>query len=769
MSLLSTIRPCAKVLLALLLGVSTRAGAQQPAASPAPVEPPPPGAGFEARLAFAQAMGAPWRFIQDGGMQLPRTGYAVSGSELGAPEWFRDGARIIRWSNAGPHAGTFVIVDARAGTQDPVLPSADLRAQLVSLLGREIELPGAGGGINFALRPDQQGVYFRLGGRPFSLGFADRRLAAADSTDPAVMALRLGRLSPDGRKVAVARGGGLVVSGPQGTIVERPGEKDYEWSLPEQPWSPDSRFLLALRVDQRGVHRIPLVDYGTPIESVLTAPYSKTGTPLARTEAYLVEAATGQVRQLPALEEGYYNAVGWRPDGSEALLLHRSRDGKVLEARAINPVSGEMRTVLREENRATFVADLNFDASGWRSQLTPLADGFLWASERDGWRNLYRYAWDGRPLRQVTRGRTVVHEVLRTTPREVFFLASEDGDSPYDRHVYRAPLAGGAAARLTTAAGIHNASVSPSGAWLVDVHSSRERPPVSEVAAAGGGSRFTLARSDAGELLRTGYRPPEGFTALADDGTTPIHGVIFTPHDFDPARRYPVINYVYGGPYLAVVPWGYAACFCTPGSGMDAQANAMAQMGYVVVMVDARGTPGRGKAFHDATYGRIGTSEIRDQVAAIRQAAAARPYMDLGRVGIYGGSWGGYYALRGMLTEPEFYKAGYAWAPGSPWEEAVINEPNLGLPGSDSTVYQRAANEPLAANLRGALRMGHGTSDVNAPLSATMRMADALIRANRPFDLMLVPGQGHNPQPPYADYVFADMMRFFETHLRSAQ
>jgi dipeptidyl aminopeptidase/acylaminoacyl peptidase len=766
MRLLSTLRPCARVFLALLLAASTRSWAQQPASPPAPVEPPPPGAGFEARLAFARAAGAPWRFIQDGNMQLPRTGYAVSPDELGAPEWLRDGARIVRWSTSGPHAGTFVMVNARARTQDPVLPSADLRAQLVSLLGREIELPGAGGGINFALRPDQEGVYFRLGGRPFSLGFADRRVAAADSADPEVMALRLGRLSPDRRKVAVARGGGLVVSGAEGTVVERPGEKEYEWMLPEQAWSPDSRFLLVLRVDQRGVHRVPIVDYRTPIESVTTAPYAKVGTPLPRTEVYLVEAATGEVRQLPALEEGYYNAVGWRPDGSETLILRRSRDGKVLELMAITPSTGATRTVLREENRATFVADLNFDQGGWRSQLTPLADGFLWASERDGWRNLYLYAWDGRQVRQVTRERLVVHAVLRATPREVFFVASEDGDSPYDRHVYRAPLAGGAAARLTGAAGIHNASVSPTGAWFADVHSSRERPPVSEVAAADGGSRFTYLQADAGALLRTGYRPPEGFTALADDGAARIHGVIFKPYDFDPSRRYPVINFVYGGPFLAVVPWGYAGCFCTPGSGMDEEANAMAQMGYVVVMVDARGTPGRGKAFHDATYGRIGTSEIRDQAAAIRQAAATRPYMDLGRVGIYGASWGGYYALRGMLTAPEFYRAGYAFAPGSPWEEAVINEPNLGLPGSDSTVYQRAANEPLAANLRGALRIAHGTSDVSAPLSATMRMADALIRANRPFDLFMFPGQDHNLQPPYAEYLLADIMRFFEAHLR---
>ncbi|MBD0321254.1 MAG: DPP IV N-terminal domain-containing protein, partial [Gemmatimonadetes bacterium] len=539
MRTISTIRPAAGVL--LLLAASVPARAQQPA-------PPPPDAPFEARLAFARAVSFPGRFIRDGAPQLPRTGYAVARDELGAPEWFRDGTRLVRWSTSGPQAPTFVIVDPRARTHTPVLPSAELKAQLTALLGREAELPGEGGWINFALRPDQRGIYFRTGGRPFTLGFTDRRVVPADTMDPALSALRLGRLSPDLQRVATDREGSLLVAGANGTIVERRGEKEYEWTLPEQAWSPDSRFLLALRTDQRKLHRIPIVDYRAPVEEVTMAPYSKVGTPLARVEAYLVEAATGEVRQAPALEEGYYNAVGWRPDGSEALLLFRSRDGKVLELRGIDAATGAMRTVLREENRATFVTDLNFELGGWRSQVRALPDGFLWASERDGWRNLYLYGWDGRLVRQVTRGRTVVHEVMRATPREVFFLASEDGDSPYDRHVYRAPLSGGAAKRLTREPGVHNASVSPTGAYFVDLHSSRERPPVTEVVAADGASRFTLLRADVSALLRTGYRPPEGFTALAADGATRLHGVVFKPNNFDPARRYPVINFVYGGP-----------------------------------------------------------------------------------------------------------------------------------------------------------------------------------------------------------------------------
>lgn len=272
--------------------------------------------------------------------------------------------------------------------------------------------------------------------------------------------------------------------------------------------------------------------------------------------------------------------------------------------------------------------------------------------------------------------------------------------------------------------------------------------------------KTVLWRADVSRLERAGYVPPEGFTATAGDGVTTVHGAIFKPYDFDPARRYPVINYVYGGPYRTVLPWGYVECRCSPASGFDGEAVDLANAGFIVVLVDGRGTPDRGKAFHDATYGRIGQSEIAEQMAAIRAAAATRPYMDLDRVGIYGASWGGYYAIRALLTSSGFYKAGYALAPGSPWEEAMINEPNLGLPAQNPAGYEAASNEPLAANLQGALRLVHGTADDSAPLGTTMRMTNALVRAGKRFEMLILPGEGHRPDDAQ-HYLFRDMVAFF--------
>jgi dipeptidyl aminopeptidase/acylaminoacyl peptidase len=208
-----------------------------------------------------------------------------------------------------------------------------------------------------------------------------------------------------------------------------------------------------------------------------------------------------------------------------------------------------------------------------------------------------------------------------------------------------------------------------------------------------------------------------------------------------------------------VVQWDFS------GNAMTRTAASLAQMGFVVVMLDARGTPGRSKAFQDANYARIGTVEIDDHVAAIRRLAAGRRYMDVERVGVHGHSWGGYYALRAMLREPDFFKAGYAGAPGDLTEEAVINEPNIGLPDSAAAAYREGSNLPIAGNLKGALKIMHGTSDVNASLATTMRMSDALIRAGKRFDLLVMPGQPHGPPDPFGRYYRDDVRLFLLRHL----
>jgi dipeptidyl aminopeptidase/acylaminoacyl peptidase len=668
---------------------------------------------------------------------------------LGPPQWLKDGERFVYWSAVGPHRGTWVLVDAQTQAIKPLLPADQLQGQLSQITGKPVKLPEH---LRFTLTPDHQSIVFRHEPESFALRIEDGRITRLAPDDMAALAL-----SEDNLGFAVLGEGGRE-------LLRRGGEDDYEWQVPPGAWSPDGRFLMVFRNDARKVHRIPVVDYTTALERVKMVPYTKTGTPLVRSELYIVEPATGRVTQVPpAAEETYDWLAGWRPDSSEALVLHLSRDGKRLDLAAVSAKSGAKRLVLREERPESFVGALDFAVEGWALQVWPLKNNrhFLWMSERDGWRHAYLYDYAGKLERQVTSGAFPVHQVAGVTRDEdaLFLLASADRSAPYDRLLYRVNLAGGDLTKLSPEPGVHRVVISPSGRYYMDGHSTRAEPRAWDVRSTDGRTSLRYAKADASALAEIRYAPPEPITVLAADGVTPLYGVLYKPWDFDARKRYAVIDHIYAGPFLSVVPWSFV------GNGEARAASALAQMGFVVMVLDARGTPGRGKAFQDANYGRVGQTEIPDHAAALRQAAAARPYMDMERVGIHGSSWGGYFALRGMLTAPELFKAGYAGAPGALEEEAIINEPNLGLPSVNPAGYAAGSNLALAKNLRGALKIMHGTSDVNASLSTTMRMADALIREGKRFELLLMPGQPHSLVGPARRYYDDDVRLFFVREL----
>ena len=226
----------------------------------------------------------------------------------------------------------------------------------------------------------------------------------------------------------------------------------------------------------------------------------------------------------------------------------------------------------------------------------------------------------------------------------------------------------------------------------------------------------------------------------ADDGETDLFGAIYQPADFDSNCLYPVIDYIYAGPFERSVPMTFLPEL------QALQAEALAQLGFVVVIIDGRGLPGRSKAFQDFTYGRIGQCEIADHEHVIREVARERAFMNLDRVGVIGHSWGGYFALRAMLMSPDFFKVGVASAPGELTEHAMIMEPYMDLPARNPDGYAAGLNAPHAGKLKGKLLLAHGTSDANAPLSTTMRMVAALVAADVPHDLLLLPGEGHSLQ-----------------------
>jgi dipeptidyl aminopeptidase/acylaminoacyl peptidase len=668
------------------------------------------------------------------------------------PRWLHGQDRLVFWDETGPDAGAWVLVDARSGRQAAILPAVELRKQLSDLTGSPIASLSQ---MRFMIAPDGKAILFTYRTHPFRLDFSDPRVRAAAGLD--ALALSGAVPAPGAAWAASTRDGGFTVVDRAGKVrVERSGETDYEWSLPDQAWSPDGAWLAVWRTDQRAVHHIPLVDYETGLERVSMVPYAKTGTPLAKSELYLVTPATGEViRAAPADGEGYDWLAGWSRDGHTALVLRLSRDGKRLDLSAIDH-AGARRLLLREERRETNVGDLDFITDGWPVQVTPLKDGgFLWMSERDGWRHVYRYDRNGQLLGQVTRGDYPVRRVNAVTADgAVIVTASIDRTRPYDEQLFRTRLSGGPLRPLGDAPGLHRGVTSPSGRFVLDIWSSPALPRRRDLVRVDGGGRVRLTTSDDSAVKAMGWAPPEPVTVSAADGETTIHGAVFKPHDFDPAKRYPVLAYIYGGPFTTVLGGGYV-------TAMSLRAASLAQVGFVVVAFDVRGSAGRSKAFQDATYGKVGQTEIPDYVAGLRQVSASRPWMDMDRVGIVGHSWGGYFALRGMLTAPDIFKAGYAGAPGALEEDAAINEPNMGLPADNPAGYAAGSNAALAGNLKGALKIMHGTADINASLSTTMRMVDALIKADKRFELLIVPGMGHNSDGPDGDYYSEDVDLFF--------
>ena len=277
-----------------------------------------------------------------------------------------------------------------------------------------------------------------------------------------------------------------------------------------------------------------------------------------------------------------------------------------------------------------------------------------------------------------------------------------------------------------------------------------------------GSDPMVLAEADISALREIGWRPPEEFVVKAADGETDVHGLMYKPHDFDPSRKYPLIEIIYAGSQMPAVPRRFVP------SEYGHFAQVLAQLDFVTVVLDAPGTPGRNKAFQDVVYRSIGRNEIPDHVAAIKQIAESRPYMDLDRVGIFGGSWGGYMTVRGMLTAPEFYRVGIASALVADLYDHTLNlEWYVGLPQDNREVYDYASNLLLADQLQGQLLLIHGTLDLNnAPFSSTMKLVDAFIRAGKPFDLLVIPEMAHDAErPDHVKYLNDTRFRYFTEHL----
>jgi dipeptidyl-peptidase 4 len=576
--------------------------------------------------------------------------------------------------------------------------------------------------------------------------------------------------SPDGKRAVFIRDWNLILrdnaTGTE-TALTTDGVKDFGyatdnagWAKSDRPlvvWSPDSRKIATFQQDQRNVAEMYLVSTAVGHPQLQTWKYPLPGDDtVSMIQRVVIDVGAKQVVRLKMPSDqhrsslcdnlvcrgGDWNDVQWAADSSSVAFVSTSRDHRRTVLRVADPSNGDVRDVL-EETVKTFFESGN-GRINWR--YLPASNEVIWFSERDNWGQLYLYDLEtGKLKHQITTGDGNVTQLLHVdaAARVLLFQAvgRERGRDPYFTHLYRVNIDGGAAKLLTPEDANHDISLSPSGRYFVDTYSKPDLPPVSALRDVEGKLIVELERADISKLLASGWRPPQPITVKARDGITDLYGLMYRPTHITPGRKYPIVNHIYPGPQTGSV--GNRSFSVARG---DAQ--ALAELGFVVVEIDGMGTPWRSKKFHEAYYGDMADNTLPDQIAGMKELARRFPWIDITRAGIYGHSGGGYATAAAMFHYPDFFKVGIAesgnhdnrvyeddWA--EKWMGLLENR------GDGFTNYESQANQNFAQNLKGKLLLAHGTMDNNVPPNNTLLVVDALIKANKDFDLLMIPNAAH--------------------------
>ena len=478
-------------------------------------------------------------------------------------------------------------------------------------------------------------------------------------------------------------------------------------------WSPDSRKIATQQQDEREVGEMYLVSTAVGHPTLRVSKFPLPGDKvMAMLHRVVIDVDSGRVVRLQ-MEPDFHRATlgddinvrdyNWSPDSSKLALASVSRDHKQVWLRVADTATGTVRTVLEEKVATQFES-----RTGW--QVLWNSGEVIWHSERDNWGQLYLYDLStGKLKNQITSGDGPVMQIARVDEkaRTLTFGANgrEKGQDPYFLHFYRTGLDGKGNASLTPDDGTHAIQLSPSGKYLIDTYSKPDAPPVVVLRDGEGKLVMPLERTDISKLLATGWKPPTPIKMMAADGKTEIYGLMFTPTKMDPARKYPVVNNVYPGPQTGST----GARTFTPARG-DRQ--ALAELGFIVVTIDGRGTPGRSKAFQDSYYGAMGRDNtIPDQIAGMKELAKKYPFIDLERAGIWGHSGGGFATTTAMFRFPGFFKVGIAESGNhdqrtneDDWGERYQGLVVKNADGTDN--YDAEANQNFAKNLTGKLLLG---------------------------------------------------------------
>jgi dipeptidyl-peptidase-4 len=694
------------------------------------------------------------------------------------PHWIEKTSRFW-YRRASPKGTEFVLVDAERNTSAPAFDQVHLATTLFRATKQEYEpfdLPFSD--VDFV--DGEKAIRFSVGDAQWTCQLATYE-CQKNQPPPEN---KYEALSPNKRWAAYVNDHNLYLRDVStGTVAQLtrdgvPGS-DYATPLPSlhlmvdqgtedvrQPaavfWSPDSTKLITYQIDSRNSGRFTSVQF-VPQDQLrpraFTYVYPLPGEVLAKAQPIIFDIQSGKRVdvQTAALELPFQDGPGfdWFPDSKGFYYDYDERGYKAKELRVVDATTGEQKVVLREQS------DSYVDPGETFYRFVDATGEVLWSSERDGWNHLYIYSRKtGQLENQVTRGAWVVSEIVHVNEkdRRIYFLANgrEKNEDPYQSHLYSIGFDGKDLRMLSPESANHSVSVSPDGSFFVDNFSRPDLPGESVLRHSKDGSDVRiLEKADASELLKTGWKFPEPFQGKAADSSTDIYGLIWRPSNFDSSKRYPVIEQVYTGPQGFFVPKTFAGSL---------RLQSMAELGFIVVMVDGRGTLGRSRAFHQYSYRNLGGS-FEDHVALIKQMAERYPYMDVARVGIYGTSAGGYGAAHAMLVFPDFYKVGVTISGDhdARLDKAWWNEAYQGYPVQDDYVAQ--SNVTMADHLKGHLLVEHGDIDDNVHPVETMRFVDALMKANKSFDMLFVPNMFHGESGEHALYLVRRRWDYFVQYL----
>ncbi len=724
-------------------------------------------------------------------------GSLVQGGSV-VPNWLPDGSSFW-YVQGGPNEREILRLDPAANAATPMFDVTRLRSALRESLGHE----PVGTGVPFEqfhfVSPGR--VSFSLEGSDYELDLAGYTVfrqvpltrSEAERTVPGLFLREkfVGwapmpspePMSPDGRWIASIQDHNLAmratVDGRQ-VAFTTDGTPSVFWDVEGalwNPWSPDSQYLAVFKQHTEGMPRIPTIHWLQSLERAEEVIRTPAGGTLHRSELYLVDINS---RKPVAVDLGdttdqYLRVLTWLPDGSELIVARYNRVMSRVDIQAVNTVTRAVRTVLTEQSR-TFLT--NHHEAIWGAgasdagpgfALLPDGSGFIWNSERSGWDHLYYYDMQGKLVHQLTGGDWRAKDVVRIDQKNgwVYFTAHGDRARPYDTHLYRVGLNGRGLSQLTEGNGQHTVRVAPSALYFTDTYSSVDAPPKTVLRKTDGTLIRTLGEADISRLKAVGWVAPKEYVVKAMDNVTDLWVTMYFPYNFDASRKYPIVEDIYGGPQTTKRPMDFMGFGLAGGQRWANFSRALANLGFIVVTLDARGTPERSKAFHDVVYKNWGQFEIADHAGALRQLGERLQFLDLERVGIWGMSWGGTFAFRALTQAPDLYKAGISVVPGYSSRGSPLYEVYLGMPQENKKAYDAADVFPLAPKLKGELLMIGGLNDTGTQADV-FRMSETLIRLGKQHEVMSYPNTGHGALGKTAEYDMELKKRFFVKHLMKA-